>query len=580
MPLLPYPIKKIARLLLRRGVLVVAGAIIGAARDTCWTRRFVVNGHSSGFRQRWECCYRQTWQKPSARRFNRYLRKRLGISEVNFRHYASPPSKLGEPFPEASPEAGKIFLVSDSNLTDERIRKFLLAKANTGQLQLIYPETSLLLCTDKINVLTGIKADEDGQDCLLEASRQGIRLTWLSADTQTSIEDTPLMQACSHHAKLEEGRTTLTYCEIKRPKPFYSPSCKQNIVPRPLRILTYRWHVPHQYELFKLEANFTLVTGLGESSCHWWNLGQRPFPDNARFASWHEIDQNQFDLAILPFDENVLHPSADASTLGADWGRTFRFLMEHLNIPKVALCHGTTHATDSHPLCENSPHGVSRRQALANLLAETVVIVNSHEAQQAWGFNHSRVIWHGFDPDEFPCRSRNTNSPRILTLPSDAYAERPLARGANLWQLVSEMVPTTMEGLRVAEPNLILKGNAYARAKFASYISALHQFDIYFNPTTHSPMPRSRGEAMLCGLATVNANSHDVDHFIHNGVNGFFADTAEELADQIGYLLADTDRCLTMGQAGRRTAMQVFHIERYLSDWRRLIRDEIGNHAI
>ena len=45
----------------------------------------------------------------------------------------------------------------------------------------------------------------------------------------------------------------------------------------------------------------------------------------------------------------------------------------------------------------------------------------------------------------------------------------------------------------------------------------------YFNPTLHSPMPRSRGEAMLCGLATVNADSHDVNQFIQNGVNGFYA---------------------------------------------------------
>ena len=108
-----------------------------------------------------------------------------------------------------------------------------------------------------------------------------------------------------------------------------------------MRVLTYRWHVPHQYELFKLDAEFTLVTDLGEGSCRWWDLGQRPLPANARFARWRDIDPNNFDLAILHFDENVLHISPDDRAIGAKWGKTFRFLQRHLTIPRIAVCHGT-----------------------------------------------------------------------------------------------------------------------------------------------------------------------------------------------------------------------------------------------
>ena len=130
------------------------------------------------------------------------------------------------------------------------------------------------------------------------------------------------------------------------------------------------------------------------------------------------------------------------------------------------------------------------------------------------------------------------------------------------------------------EPNLLLRGNAYARAKFVHYVTALHGFDIYFNPTLRSPMPRSRGEAMLCGLATVSADSHDVDRFIDNGVNGFYAATAEELADQLRYLLTDPTRAWRIGLAGRETAMRLFHIRRYLADWRQLVRDTLGSDAL
>ena len=358
-----------------------------------------------------------------------------------------------------------------------------------------------------------------------------------------------------------------------RPSP--SHSCKLFHVPlwrqlRPLRVLTYRWHVPHQYELFKLGAAFTLVTDLGEDSCRWWDLGQRPLPANARFARWNEIDLGQFDLAILHFDENVLQAVADAPGVGADWGTTFRFLRETLEIPSVAVCHGTPPA--------DAP---ARQQALVDFLGDIPVVVNSYQAQAEWGFAKAHVIWQGFDPAEFPCRpAPSLRPPRILTLPSEAIAERPGYRGADLLAAVTARLAAPLESLRVPEPNLLLRGNAYADARFAHYIAALHGFDIYLNPTLRSPMPRSRGEAMLCGLATVNADSHDVDRFIENGRNGFYAGSAEELADMLGFLLADPAHAWRIGLAGRETAIQRFHIDRYLADWRQLIRDTLGSNAI
>ena len=206
---------------------------------------------------------------------------------------------------------------------------------------------------------------------------------------------------------------------------------------------------------------------------------------------------------------------------------------------------------------------------------------NSHQAQAEWGFADARVIWQGFDSAEFPCRPPpGEGAPRILTLPQEATAERPGYRGADLLAQVAARLAAPLERLRVPEPNLLLSGNAYADARFGRYIAALHGFDIYFNPTLRSPMPRSRGEAMLCGLATVNANSHDVNRFIENGMNGFYASSAEELADQLGFLLADPARAWRIGLAGRETAIQRFHIDRYLADWRQLIRDTLGSNAI
>jgi glycosyltransferase involved in cell wall biosynthesis len=85
-------------------------------------------------------------------------------------------------------------------------------------------------------------------------------------------------------------------------------------------------------------------------------------------------------------------------------------------------------------------------------------------------------------------------------------------------------------------------------------------------------MPRSRGEPMMCGVVTVNAKNHDVDLFIKNGVNGFYADEPAELKEQLLFLLRNPAAARELGAAGRRTALDVFNIDRYLEDWHAVIQ--------
>ena len=86
------------------------------------------------------------------------------------------------------------------------------------------------------------------------------------------------------------------------------------------------------------------------------------------------------------------------------------------------------------------------------------------------------------------------------------------------------------ETLRVPEPHPRYVGNAYALAKFRRYVDELRRYSVYFNPTLRSPMPRARGEPMMCGVVTVSARNHDVDRFIENGVDGFYADRCGRIA--------------------------------------------------
>lgn len=557
-------LKKFRRLVAARGLSNLIRVILCASLDACRQQRFIIEASPN-----WHCRYKTVWRIPTKYSATNALRRQFGVKD-DFRRRAV--TSIGiEERPSDVPASSTVLLASAQTLANEEIRQFLLTQASAGKLSLLYPDAIKLPQNSQISVLTGVEVDAEGQACLQNLSQQGIACVWLSATEEVALDDLPLKEACTSQAVPVANGLEIRNFSVPQN---LSPPRVQTVLRRPLRILTYRWHVPHQYELFKLGAEFTLVTDLGESTCRWWDLGLRPLPANVRFARWQEIEPSEFDLAILHFDENILGASPEASIIGADWGKTFRFLLQQLTIPCIAVCHGT-------PTLVDTSTTASTKQAMVDFLADTTVVVNSHQAQGEWEFRSSQVIWQGFDPDEFSSRPHLGNrTPRILTLPHGSFVERPTYRGSELLEQVAIGVSAKLERLRVPEPNLLLRGNAYARAKFAHYIAALHDFDIYFNPTLHSPMPRSRGEAMLCGLATVNADSHDVDLFIRNGVNGFYAASADELTAHLGYLLKDPSNAWRIGQAGRETAIQTFHIERYLADWRQLIRGTLGNHAI
>lgn len=347
-----------------------------------------------------------------------------------------------------------------------------------------------------------------------------------------------------------------------------------------LRVLSYRWHVPHQYELYKLPHTFALISDLPTGFTHDWEPELRPQPSNSNFIPLEKVRSEDYDLAILHFDENVLAPENCNSIISSDWGGNFLWMLQNVpNLPKVAVCHGTPQfigqyqpnyaASDLGAVIEES------RSTLVEALGDIPVVCNSYQAQREWGFKNSRVIWHGFDPTEF---SPTDYTGGVMSL-SRSVRERPHYRGYSLYKAVTERLP---ESVRPAyhvpkKPPLFLPQHpTYAHLKYRIYRETLRRYSVYFNPTIRSPMPRSRGEAMMAGLVTVSAANHDVQLFIKNGWNGFYSDSPQELADYILFLARNESARRTIGQRGRATAQDLFNHDRYLAAWQALLSEVVG----
>ena len=92
-------------------------------------------------------------------------------------------------------------------------------------------------------------------------------------------------------------------------------------------------------------------------------------------------------------------------------------------------------------------------------------------------------------------------------------------------------------------------------------------------------MPRTRGEAMICGLAIVSTKNHDVELFMKNGKTGFYSDNPRELKEYLLYLSENPSLAHEMGEAGREMAMNIFNHDRFLNEWEKTLRDVL-NHPV
>lgn len=347
------------------------------------------------------------------------------------------------------------------------------------------------------------------------------------------------------------------------------------------RILTYRWHCPHQYELYKSGHEFHLVQDAGTYFTQVWSYDQRPIPPNAKFINLSDINIKNYDLVLLHFDENIISYKNTNNVITSDWGKSFKFMLECFSeLPKIAICHGTPQFYGQYQQAYTSSKLLEvieeERLKLVNYLGNMQVICNSYQAEREWGFRNSKVIWQGFDPTEFPS---TTYKKGVLTL-GKSMQEGPHYRGYALYQdVMKEFDKRFMSSsLNVGEPSPLYSKNSnyYAHAKYQNYIDNIRGYSIYFNPTIRSPMPRSRGEAMMCGLVTVSANNHDVEMFIKNGINGFYSNNPAELRDYLLYLLKNPEQAQKIGKQGRLTAMDIFNHSKYLSSWEKIIQQMAG----
>ncbi len=300
-----------------------------------------------------------------------------------------------------------------------------------------------------------------------------------------------------------------------------------------LKILKYPWHVGHDYELSKLEADWFFLADTSRS----WSKAQRPVPENVRFVS--SLATPETDMMILHVDQWILDEPAKL--------RLFEQWRDRYAGPKVVINHGC-----------NLVDGCST-EAMRELVGDLPVVCNSTTAHRLWALPNSSYVRHGMSPEEWPASDYGDH--RAVIIQAHDTDRHPEYRNADGVAAVEKTVPLTWVGRDVRF------------GSFSAYREFLSHASIYFNPSHASPNPRARTEAMLCGLAVVTTDTHGEGEYIEHGVNGYVSNDLDELAGCLSALLSDRGLAERIGRAGRETAREIFSRAAFLQRWQRLIAD-------
>lgn len=324
-----------------------------------------------------------------------------------------------------------------------------------------------------------------------------------------------------------------------------------------LKVFGVPWHVGHQHELVQLpffeEYDFVL------NPYRTWGESSRPFPEKGKWVTHYE--KGKYDLAILHVDQQSIYNPEAGDRIHK--GKLYMELRQAIgdDVPIITI----NHMTPFHDKYE-SPFVVD---SIKKMVRGTTMVTNSYQAREQWGWGET--ITHGLHPEDWFDLPKE---PRAVTVLSPDGMDKAYRR----------IFLTTVKRM-LAEMGVpfVWVGRDRKFENFTEYRQYLGRSLVFFMPTWQSPRPRARTEAMFSGCAIVTTPYQDADTFIKHGENGYLTsrttmtdprimDNPEVTASLIKRLVIDEpDLALKIGQAGKKTAQELFNFDVYIKQWQALL---------
>ena len=310
---------------------------------------------------------------------------------------------------------------------------------------------------------------------------------------------------------------------------------------RPLRVLTWHVHGNYLYYLTQVPHTFYLVRDELRSTHHTGRSGTLPWGDNVKEAPVEQLRDMAFDV--------VLYQSRDAW----DGDRHTLLSAAQRRLPALYLEH---RPPQQHPT--NTLHWADGGDTL-------LVHVTPFNALM-WdnGSAPVRVVEHGVRPLA-PALHTGERARGIVVVNNLDRRGRRL--GLDVYREVADQLPLTLVGMGAERCG---GAGEVENHRLAAEV-ARHRF--FFNPIRYTSLGLAVIEAMLTGTPVVGLATTELVTVLRDGENGLIDTRVDRLVDGMQRLLRDPAEARRLGEAGRRTAEERFHIDRFIDDWCRVFAE-------
>jgi hypothetical protein len=310
---------------------------------------------------------------------------------------------------------------------------------------------------------------------------------------------------------------------------------------RRLKILTWHVHGNYLYYLTQVPHDFYLVTDALRTAHHSGRSGSLPWGSNVHEVRVEEIRYNGFDA--------VLYQSRDAW----DVDRERWLSAEQRRLPSLYIEHDPPqeHPTDTR-------HWAGEHDT-------TLVHVTPYNALM-WdnGAARVRVIDHGVKP---LADARYSGELMRGIVVVNNMAQRGRRLGRDLFEDVSKVVPLELVGM---DAERLGGAGEVGHLELPAFV-ARHRF--FFHPIRYTSLGLALIEAMMAGVPVVGLATTELVTVIRNGENGIIDTQVDKLVDAMRRMLHDPEYARSLGEAGRRTALERFGIDRFVDDWMRVLSE-------
>ncbi len=304
---------------------------------------------------------------------------------------------------------------------------------------------------------------------------------------------------------------------------------------RRLRILTWHVHGNYLWYLSHVPHDIYLPVKPGRPPGYGGRGATFSWPDNVHEVAAEDVAQLNLDCVLTQSHDN--------------WRRDREEILSpaQLALPAIHLEHDPPRESPT-----DTRHPVDDPNVLL------VHVTSFNDLMWDSGRTPTQVIEHGV---VVPEGVRYTGELERGVVVVNGLRRRGRRLGADVFERARQLVPLDLVGMFADE----LGGVGEVPPPDLAAFVARYRF--FFHPIRYTSLGLAACEAMMLGMPVVALATTEMSTVIENGRSGWIDTNVGRLVDRMRELLAQPAEARRLGEGARRTALERFSIERFVSDW-------------